>query len=374
MKRGSIANRLLDRYIGIPILYSSSLLARRRKYPHRPQRIGLMASPTLGDTLINSVAVQDVRNHYPNAHIIYIASKTNSAAAKLLPCVDEIVYVSITDPLRSIRVLRRSRLDILIDFTSWQRITAFYTASSGAKYRVGFRTPNQYRHWHYDLCVDHSSAVHEVENFRNLLRALGLKPSASPKVNLPECQVLQLEPCARRIVFHPWATGDRHALREWSAAKWVELAQAFNHSGTQFVVTGAPSQLARSKSLCESLQRADINAVPFVSPDGLASLGAMLLKADLVISVNTGIMHLSAILGAPTIALNGPNSSHRWGPLGPRAAAVDPHGGGGGFLHLGFEFPGNPTDTMERTRVEDVVRTAYQLVPELAPKTLAHAH
>src|SRR5438270_6002033 len=143
MKRGSIANRLLDRYIGIPILYSSSLLARRRKLPRQPRRIGIMASPTLGDTLINSAAVQDVRHHYPDAHILYIACKTNSAAAKLLPCVDEIVYVSITNVFAAIRTLRRSRLDILIDFTSWQRITAFYTALSGARYRVGFRTPNQ---------------------------------------------------------------------------------------------------------------------------------------------------------------------------------------------------------------------------------------
>jgi heptosyltransferase-3 len=102
---------------------------------------------------------------------------------------------------------------------------------------------------------------------------------------------------------------------------------------------------------------------------GLETIVDVLKSAELVVSVNTGIMHLAAIVGAPTIALNGPTATHRWGPVGPRVAVVEPQGGGGGFLHFGFEFAGNPADTMERIRVPEVAEVARSLVPSLFSQT-----
>jgi hypothetical protein len=46
---------------------------------------------------------------------------------------------------------------------------------------------------------------------------------------------------------------------------------------------------------------------------------------------------------------------HRWGPIGPRATSVVSRTRGSGFLHLGFEYDGNPTDTMHGVDVCDVV-------------------
>ncbi len=362
MRRGSVVNRLLDRYLGIPVLFSASLFRRRRKIPSDIRTIGLMGNPTLGDSLLSSGAVLDVRKHFPKATLIYIGSKTNAAAVKLLPATDKIIFISMTHPLKSLRKLRDCKLDILIDLTTWQRITAFYTAFSGARYRIGFRTKNQYRHWHYDLTAEHSAKVHEVNNYRNLLRALGLDPQAAPALNIPPNATFERDDTERYIVFHPWASGDRRALREWPVDQWVQLAKKLNRPRTHFLITGAPSQLPESTMLCARLKSAGVQARPFTGNDGLNSVAALLKSADLVVSVNTGIMHLAAILGAPTVALNGPNSEHRWGPVGPRVANVSPHGGGGGFLHLGFEFSGNPTDTMERTRVEDVLAAAAKLL------------
>ncbi len=394
MKRGSVTYRWLDRHVGIPFLLCTSVLARRRKLPQDIRRIGVIASTTLGDTVLNSAALLDLRRHYPDAHISFFYAPTNFGAAELLPGVDELVPIKLTDARMTIRAFRNARLDLLLDFTSWQRLTAFYAAVSGARYRVGFETPGQHRHGFYDQVVPHSRHRHEVDNFRTLLGALGIQGQSEPKLQAPWLEEARQGSEARSqdqnedrskdgiedgsddrseiIVFHPWATGDRHALREWSEQNWVSLAAAIQGPRTRFLITGGPDQTARSQELCRALASKGLDAAPFVGSRGLRSLAVMLQGAALVVSVNTGVMHLAAVLGAPTIALNGPNASHRWGPRGPRSISVDPHGGGGGFLHLGFEFDGNPTDCMERTRVEDVVAAAARLLPRLAASRPDH--
>jgi heptosyltransferase I len=69
-------------------------------------------------------------------------------------------------------------------------------------------------------------------------------------------------------------------------------------------------------------------------------------------------MHLAAIVGAPTVSINGPNRNGRWGPVGPRAIGVEAPGEGCGYLHLGFDFDGQATDCMERITVDMVVDAA----------------
>jgi heptosyltransferase-3 len=357
MKRGNVKNRLLDRYLGIPILLGTSLFQARRQQPNRIQRIGLIASPTLGDTLLTSACTQDLRRCFPDAHIIYFSVPSNTAAANLLPEVDEIAPISFTNPLQTVRTMRRLKLDVLFDFSSWQRMIAFCVALSGAAYRVGFRSAKQYRHWNYDLAVHHSRRVHELDNFRRLLRAFGVPSKAQPALKLRHVSPPEFDGYTRIVVFHPWASGAKSWLREWPSERWVALAYRLATAGTLFVITGSPADRANSTLLCDKLQHSGLSAQPYLSQDGLASVSALLKAAQLVVSVNTGIMHLASILGTPTVALNGPTATHRWGPSGPRSVAVEPDGRGG-FLHFGFEFAGNPTDCMERISVNRVFAAA----------------
>jgi ADP-heptose:LPS heptosyltransferase len=319
-----------------------------------------MASPTLGDTLINSAAVKDVRDRYPEAHIVYLSSPTSAAAVKLLPSIDEIVDIEITKPAKTIRTIRKCRLDLMLDFTPWQRLTAIYTTLSGAKHRVGFRSDKQFRHFGYDAVAEHSRNIHELDNFRNLLRTAGISPGNEPSLitgKRSEEHITKNE----TIVFHPWASGDRRQLREWPQENWVALARLLDNGNTTFVVTGGPNETTVTEALTEKLRSEGRQANPFRGGSGLDDLCALLKNAKLVVSVNTGIMHLAAILGAPTIALNGPTATHRWGPIGANARSVEPESGGG-FLHFGFEFDGNPTDTMQRISVTAVANVADSMV------------
>ena len=354
MQRGSRKNRVLDFWVGIPLLNALATLRRKRKFSRENvRRIGVMCSPALGDTLLFSAALQDLRTAFPApAEIIHFCMRSNLAAAELLPWADKRVVLELTHPPSAIRALRAERLDWMLDFSSWQRLTAFYTMASGAGFTAGFRTPTQYRSRGYDLTVEHRDDCHEVENFRSLVRALGLPAGCEPAIESPG-----EGPSAASgdtVVFHLWASGQRSRLREWPEERWLALARLIARPDTTFYLTGAPSDLPRIEVFLVQLRGAGLRAEPAIGRDGFRSLIALLRQARVVVSVNTGVMHLAALVGAPTVAINGPNRNGRWGPVGLRALGIEAPGEGCGYLHLGFNFDGQPTDCMERITVEMV--------------------
>jgi ADP-heptose:LPS heptosyltransferase len=77
--------------------------------------------------------------------------------------------------------------------------------------------------------------------------------------------------------------------------------------------------------------------------------------------VNTGVMHLAAATGATTVALNGPTSEARWGPIGERAVSVNSDLPGCGYLNLGFEYDRGRPDCMRAISVDRVTEAVLAL-------------
>ena len=364
MRRGNPTNRLLDKYLGIPALNFLASFRLRRSLPLSIRRIGVLCSPALGDTLLFSGPLQDLRTAFPSAHITHICMKQNLAAAEIIPGADDRLLISLTRPLETVRTLQAQHFDLVLDFSAWQRLTAAYTLLSGARYTIGFRSAGQYRSRAFDFAVVHSRELHELENFRKLLHDSNLVAGRphEPAVVVPD---IATEPFADEtdlIVFHPWASGQRSELREWPTANWGALAKRLANSNTRFLITGAPSDNPRITPLVSALHSAGLRASGFVSPDGFLSLTHLLRRVALVVSVNTGVMHLAAIAGAPTVSLNGPTSERRWGARGRCVANIQPPDGSGGYLHFGYEFANQPDDIMQRITVDQVAEAATQLI------------
>jgi ADP-heptose:LPS heptosyltransferase len=356
MQRGSIKNRVLDYWVGIPLLNALATFRRKRTMPTDVRRVGVMCSPALGDTLLFSGALRDLRRYLGSGvEIVHFCMRQNLAAAELLDGADRRVVIDLTNPIPTIKRMRSERLDMLLDFTSWQRLTAFYTMCSGARFTAGFSTAGMHRSRGYDASVVHRDDRHEVENFRALLNGVGIPAGYPPRVRIPEASRREpLSDVKDLVAFHLWASGQRSWLREWPEERWLELARRLARPGTVFAVTGAPADLPRTEPFVEKMRNSGLDARAFVGTDGFKSLARMLMRARVVVSVNTGVMHLAAIAGAPTVSINGPNRNGRWGPVGPRAFGVEAPGEGCGYLHLGFNFDGQATDCMERITVEHV--------------------
>jgi heptosyltransferase-3 len=165
------------------------------------------------------------------------------------------------------------------------------------------------------------------------------------------------------VVFHPWPAGGSLSLREWPEDYWMALAQRLARPDVIFAVTGAPAQIAQSRAFAVRLALAPgVRAMAFEGEGGLVQLVRLLCKARLAVSVNTGIMHLAAVVGIPTVSLNGPTADHRWGPRGRCCVGVSPADGSGGYLHFGFEISPHSVDVMSRIKPDQVAEAAKALL------------
>jgi heptosyltransferase III len=346
--RGNSSLKMLDRVLGIPLLRMLSLFpAHPRVDPSTIRRIGFLKTAAIGDTLLLTGPIEDVRQKYPAAELTLVTGEDNREAAELLGArVDRRLVVSPRRPFAAIRVLRRERFDALIDFGSWPRFDAVITALSAARVRAGFETRGQSRHHAYDIVVEHSGDVHEIDNYRRLVSVLGVASHSDPQLEPMGTLARDRIPSGAFVVFNPGAGGFKGTLREWPPSSWVELGMKLHRRGWEIVITGGRADTERADMIASALTAFGCRAHSVAGDYTLAELTDVLVASEAVISVNTGVMHLAAMLGVLTIALNGPTSERRWGPLGPRAHSVNSPLPECGFLNLGFEYGDNRLDCM----------------------------
>ena len=360
-ERGSGALRKLDRWLGIPTLLGLSLFKTKRHKPDQIKTIGVCVFAAIGDALLASSLLPELKKAYPQAKITVFATPANLAAFSLIEGYDKLVLVPITRPWIAVQKLRENPVDVLIDSSQWSRVGALVTALSGALWTIGFETEGQGRHYAYDQTVKHSPKVHELTNFRSLLSPFGIKASFMPpivKSSNPDCLKIK-HPF---IVLHPWASGNHFELREWPWAYWVEIAQKLLNAGYGVVITGGPGDQDRADALCREIKTLAQGPLLNLAGCTLKETAVYLQNSSAVISVNTGTMHLAALLGAPLIALHGPTNPMRWGPVYPgdfpeeKAIVLGPDAkNGGAYLHLGFEYPNHPIYLMDQISVDEVL-------------------
>lgn len=372
MERGNPALRFFDQYLGpVLLLILKPFFGLKRKRPRQIQRIGILKSAAIGDTLLLSAILQDLKKWNPNLHITLFVGGSNESFAKLLSGVDEVQRLPLTKPWKAVSLIRHKKLDVMIDFDSWPRISALFTALSGAQYRMGFQTPGQYRHFLYDQVVPHLNTIHELENYRSLLRALNIPVGSAPQsLN----HSWQKERTGNHIVFHLWPGGTKSHLKEWAFQNWQMLAEKIlSQEKCQILLTGGPGDSSRNEEFLQSLPTSLRSSFKNVSGTTFAQTLLTLQSSRLVISVNTGIMHVAAALGTPTVGLHGPTNPIRWGPVGVRTRAVLSQQAGAGSLNLGFEYP-DDINRMNGLSVEEVFQASQELLKETGHDQLRDDH
>jgi heptosyltransferase III len=362
-RRASAAQRFADRYLGIPLVTLLGLLPKRQQ-PANPRRIGILKSSAIGDTLLLAGIPQAIHARYPAARVVLITGQDNRDAARFLTGVDEHVAIAPRSPLAALRTLRGLSLDILVECGPWPRLDALLTTLSGATYRVGFRVPAQARHFGFDRAIPHSSRRHQLENFRELFRAIGVTDFPTPSLSVSHTAGRDRLLSPSYVVFHPWSGGYLGRVKEWRSERWIDLARRIQRAnpGTSIVLSGGPGDRERGAALAAELRANGVIVDDATARHSLAQLAPVLLTARAVVSVNTGIMHLAALSGAHTVSLEGPVPVHRWGPVGERVVSVTTSLPNCGYLDLGFEYSGQRLDCMDGVDVDRVFEAVQSAV------------
>ena len=354
--RGSTALRLADRYLGIPLVAATGLIRKKRHLPFNPEQIALLNTAAIGDTVLMSAVIADLRDRYRQAKLILFTGPSNHEVAHLIPELDLIVLLDIFNPLAAIRQIRRYDLAVLLDFGPWPRLNSIIAAFSGAQFIAGFKTRGQYRHFAYDVAVEHSSSQHELENFRGLARAVDAEPRHMPSLRFPP-SFPRRSPRGTQgyIIFHMWPGGAGSSHKEWPQQRWRALAETLIDDGYGIVLTGSREQGGLNEEFIAGVSSFARRSIANIAGCNFSELANQLYRADLVVSVNTGVMHMADALSPALVALHGPTNPRRWGPLSATSIALESPLPGSGYLDLGFEFPRQVPECMKALSFDTVL-------------------
>ncbi|NNE06790.1 MAG: hypothetical protein HKN15_13800, partial [Xanthomonadales bacterium] len=180
-------------------------------------------------------------------------------------------------------------------------------------------------HWFTNHQVPAAPFQHQVEGFLSFASALGA-PANEPRWGLgagneDRAWVDQhVDRQSRLLVISPCSS---HALRNWRAERYAAVADhAVSALGMQVVISGGPGELeARTASEIEAAMRQ--SAINLVGKDTLTQSIALLDRAEVVISPDSGPAHIASALGTPVIGLHAATWSRRSGPYRSLDLCVD---------------------------------------------------
>jgi ADP-heptose:LPS heptosyltransferase len=359
-ERGNNWYRFFDRYLGIPIIFLLRFFHRKRIDHGERNTIAIQKTAAIGDCVLLTAIIADLKKKFPVVKIIFFCGKSNYEYVLTIPDVDEVILLPINNPFKAIRIIRRYHFNIFIDLGPWPRIDALLSFFSHAGYTIGFNVTGEYRHYLFDHAVNHSNEIHEINNFRNLFRVIGIHSNSIPKIKIIGKDKF-VNPYKSYIIFHPWAGGVKSHLKEWPIENWIELAEKIIQLGYNILITGSQSDMDKSIKMISFIKNRD-KIINIAGKLSFIDVMKIIKNSKLMICVNTGIMHIGAALDIPLIALHGPTSVKRWGPLGSKSIVIKSPLAGCEYLNLGFEYPKNPPDCMSAITVDKVFKETINLL------------
>jgi len=157
-----------------------------------------------------------------------------------------------------------------------------------------------------------SKKIHTVERIRQLFAATlnYTVPITPPDYNITKEKLSQTNTISEKYLV--FAHGASRENKCWPVEKWVELTRLAQLSGIKIKLPwGSIQELSRAKHIMEL--NSNVEILPKLT---ISEIGAILLGAQGVISVDTGFSHLAAALSIPTISLYGPTNPILGGTYG----------------------------------------------------------
>lgn len=305
----------------------------------RARRILIIKPSSLGDVVHALPFLRALRRHLPDHHLAWLAEEETAGLLEGHPDLDEVLVSgrrrwarqpfwagTAREVWRFARRLRAGRYDLVIDLQGLLKSAAL-TLLSGAPVRVGLSTGREGSRWALTHVVPATLEVHAVERYLAVAEALGVPPGPREFV-LPAGQTEEawvdegLAGWGRPLVV-------LHAAARWSSKRWeperfARVADALATGlGATILLTGGASDGPLARAIASRMRAVPVD---LTGRTDLRHLVALLRRADLMVTVDSGPMHIAAALGTPLIALFGPTDPRQTGPYVPREG----EGGRGG--------------------------------------------
>jgi heptosyltransferase I len=165
------------------------------------------------------------------------------------------------------------------------------------------------------------------------------------------------------VVFHMFPGGSLQKLKKWSLNNWFELACKINKEfGYSILITGTKDDLEEANVFCEMLRQNNIDFYNVTGKLSLTETASVLEKSKMLVTVNTGIMHLASALNVALVVINGATSVKRWGPLNKNSISIHTNLDCYPCISLGFESKCKNPECLESITVDRVFKSVRELV------------
>lgn len=307
----------------------SDLLARLEG---RLDRVVVLRALMLGDLLCAVPALRALRAGLPAAQITLVGLPWAAELAQRLDCVDHFIalpgYPGLPETPADVRALprfletvQRERYDLALQLHGSGAIVNSLLATLGARYHAGFHDgacwyPRE-REEEAALWRRWPQEGHEVMRLLALTDHLGL-PRRGTALEFPvrpadRAQLTRLWPqvdaAEPYVCVHP---GAQLPSRRWLPERFAQVADSLAKQGYRIVLTGSAAEAALVRRVEECMHARPINLAGRTS---LWTLGALLERAVHLISNDTGISHIAAALGTPSVIVSCGADVTRWAPL-----------------------------------------------------------
>lgn len=344
--------RRLDTLLGVPAVYLLKTIHWLLRLGHRPtpspqnvRNVLVVKCFGMGSVLLARPLLAQIRQNFPNAKISFLTFDSNRGLVDLLPEIDQAYYLSTEgmlafgrSTLASLHALNRAHVDLSFDLEFFSKFTSFCALAVAAPWRVGFYLEADWRQNVYTHSAYLNSFHHVTLVFLSQL-AYALAPPEQVNLELPitdpdvlarqvppldssvadeerAAQVLERFEAKRVIGINPNA-GELSSMRKWPRDRYAELIDQILQEDAEaaVVVLGGSADCDYVRPLVDRFGENGrvVNACGTLT---IAQLMPLLKRLSLVISNDSGPVHMAALMGTDTISIFGPETPRLYRPVG----------------------------------------------------------
>ncbi|MEK6794645.1 MAG: glycosyltransferase family 9 protein [Spirochaetota bacterium] len=284
--------------------------------------VSVFNTERIGDSMLALPAMRSFLAHYPGARSILVTDTSTAplySASGMFSAVHHFRYrkASVPDMLRAAKVLSAEHIDVMM-LMPGGFFAAFIAFFAHARVRVGLASDMR------GFLLTHRVRPriddrHRMHHFLDLLAPLGIPASElTPHINVPAGDILPRSPVPT-IGIAPFTRDDPR--RMYPLARWRALIASIAGQKERIIIAGSKDEAVHYRAFLDEMVSA-YGVVDAVGKYSLLDTARLLTQCDVVIANDSGLMHLAAAAGTPTVALFGATRSEKAGPLGDHTRVV----------------------------------------------------
>jgi heptosyltransferase I len=294
-----------------------------------PREVCILRLSAIGDTCHALAVVQTLRQAWPQTHFTWIIGEVESALLGLIPEIEFIVF----DKHRNLHALRRLRallagrkFDVLLHMQLAIRASLVSMhIPAGVKLGFDWARARELQSLFTTHRIAPRKREHVLDSMFGFSEALGVSARLLRwDIALPqEARAYAagvIDGQGPTVIISPCSS---HSRGNWRPEYYARVAEHAIHSyGARVVLTGAPCAAARTmgQEIERSLKSPLLNLIGQTS---LHQMQALLERADVLVSPDSGPVHMATAAGTPVVGLYAATNPARSGPYLSRSSCVD---------------------------------------------------